>query len=317
VVTSLRRYLREVRAVLRVVRAVPVALVLAALRRPHDAERETPVATARSLVVLVHGFGAGPDCWDAVVPALSGAGVAVVTHRYAWTAGVDELGADLADEVASLVRRSGARSVTLVGHSLGGVVVAAGLLDRRLAGTVTRVVTVGAPLRGTGWARLFPVGAVRDLRPDSPVLRALAAAPVTVPWTTVASRTDVVVGPGSAALAGTERIVVDGVGHCGLLRDADVIARIAHIAGIGSRRERGLRARRSSEQRVRSGPAGRHPRQAMARSVGSIGRGRMSRPVRWASTPAAAERPSAMAQTISDWPRPASPAAKTPGTEVW
>ena len=35
-----------------------------------------------------------------------------------------------------------------------------------------------------------------------------------------------------------------------------------------------------------------------------------------ASTPCAAARPSAMAQTMSDWPRPASPATKTPGTEV-
>ena len=35
-----------------------------------------------------------------------------------------------------------------------------------------------------------------------------------------------------------------------------------------------------------------------------------------ASTPAAAARPSAIAHTISDWPRPASPATNTPGTEV-
>jgi hypothetical protein len=33
-----------------------------------------------------------------------------------------------------------------------------------------------------------------------------------------------------------------------------------------------------------------------------------------ASTPLAADRPSAIAHTISDWPRPASPATKTPGT---
>src|SRR4051794_6509430 len=133
-----RGHLRELRAALRVVRVVLVALVLLVVGRSRDPRRETPVASARSLVVLVHGFGAGPDCWDAVVPALGGAGVAVVTHRYAWTAGVEELGARLADEVASLARRSGARSVTLVGHSLGGVVVAAGLRDGRLAGPVTR-----------------------------------------------------------------------------------------------------------------------------------------------------------------------------------
>ena len=36
----------------------------------------------------------------------------------------------------------------------------------------------------------------------------------------------------------------------------------------------------------------------------------------WASTPAATRRPSAMAQTTSDWPRETSPAANTRGTLV-
>ena len=38
--------------------------------------------------------------------------------------------------------------------------------------------------------------------------------------------------------------------------------------------------------------------------------------MRYRSTPAAALRPSAMAQTMSDWPRCMSPAANTPGTLV-
>ena len=50
------------------------------------------------------------------------------------------------------------------------------------------------------------------------------------------------------------------------------------------------------------------------RAVGGIGAGRVVEPIRWASTAAAAARPSAIAQTISDWPRPASPATNTPGT---
>src|SRR5262245_14203646 len=39
-------------------------------------------------------------------------------------------------------------------------------------------------------------------------------------------------------------------------------------------------------------------------------------PIRYASTPRAQLRPSAIAQTINDWPRCMSPAAKTPGTFV-
>ncbi|MDD7936929.1 hypothetical protein PHK61_00680 [Actinomycetospora lutea] len=234
VTSSVRRHLREVRSALRVVAAVLATLVLAVLHRGRvrTPEPTTQVGDARSLVVLVHGFGAGPDCWGDVARALGGPGVAVVVHRYTWTTGVEELGARLADEVADLARRSGARSVTLVGHSLGGVIVAASLADGRLAGVVTRVVTVAAPLRGTRWAHLFPVGAVRDLRAGSPVLRALATVPATAgtPWTALASRADVVVATEAAALTGTEPVVVDGVGHCGLLRDAGVVTRIAGLA---------------------------------------------------------------------------------------
>src|SRR5829696_4275470 len=52
------------------------------------------------------------------------------------------------------------------------------------------------------------------------------------------------------------------------------------------------------------------------RAVGGMGRGSLVDPERYASTPAAQARPSAMAQTINDWPRPASPQAKTPSTSV-
>ena len=62
-------------------------------------------------------------------------------------------------------------------------------------------------------------------------------------------------------------------------------------------------------------PRGR--RQARScRAVGGIGAGRLVEPTSQRSTADAAERPSAIAHTMSDWPRPASPAAKTPGTLV-
>src|SRR5215207_3723496 len=51
-------------------------------------------------------------------------------------------------------------------------------------------------------------------------------------------------------------------------------------------------------------------------AVGLIGAGSAVRPIRYRSTPAAAARPSAMAHTISDCPRPMSPATNTPGTVV-
>src|SRR5260370_42124676 len=54
-------------------------------------------------------------------------------------------------------------------------------------------------------------------------------------------------------------------------------------------------------------------------AVGAIGAGRPAdsrSPHRYASTAAAALRPSAMAHTIRDWPAPMSPAPETPGTDL-
>src|SRR5262249_23721936 len=45
--------------------------------------------------------------------------------------------------------------------------------------------------------------------------------------------------------------------------------------------------------------------------------GRNVSPMRYASTPRAASRPSRIAHTTSDCPRRASPHANTPGTVVW
>jgi hypothetical protein len=50
------------------------------------------------------------------------------------------------------------------------------------------------------------------------------------------------------------------------------------------------------------------------RALGGIAVGNVVLPDSQVSTPAAQDRPSAIAQTISDCPRPASPATNTPGT---
>ena len=55
----------------------------------------------------------------------------------------------------------------------------------------------------------------------------------------------------------------------------------------------------------------------IATSVGRTGAGSAVSPIRYSSTCAAAARPSAIAHTMSDCPRPASPATKTPGAVVW
>ena len=137
--------------------------------RPSSCRRTVPP------VVLVHGFAVSSTSWFAVRRALRADGRTVVSFDYPpWASSVDEL----ADRLVETVEDVLAGTVHLVGHSLGGVIIAPALTRDRLAGHVDLVVTLGSPFSGSPWAGMLPLGPlVRALRPGSPLLPRLAAAP--------------------------------------------------------------------------------------------------------------------------------------------
>jgi pimeloyl-ACP methyl ester carboxylesterase len=141
----------------------------------------------------------------------------------------------LADKLVAAVERTlsqtGADKVHLVGHSLGGVVIAQAIASGGLVGHVDTVITLGSPFGGSPWAALLPFGdLLRALRPGSSLLRRIASAPVhyDVRWLAVTAALDIIVpGPRSVpAHADVETITVEGVGHLGLLISRRVIDHI-------------------------------------------------------------------------------------------
>jgi pimeloyl-ACP methyl ester carboxylesterase len=114
---------------------------------------------------------------------------------------VDQLADRLIAEVGTLLVRTGPDKVHLVGHSLGGVIIAQAIADGRLTGLVDTVVTLGSPFGGSPWANLLPIGEIaRALREGSPLLRQLASAPAPdgVRWLAFTDTLDIVVpGPRS------------------------------------------------------------------------------------------------------------------------
>ena len=137
----------------------------------------------------------------------------------------------LAVEVARLLSQTGADKVHLVGHSLGGVVIGQAIAGGGLVGLVDTVITLGSPFGGSPWAGLLPFGdLLRALRPGSPLLCRLAAAPIPdgVRWLAVAASQDIIVpGPRSVpAHADVETITVDGIGHLGMLISQRVVGYI-------------------------------------------------------------------------------------------
>jgi triacylglycerol lipase len=187
--------------------------------------------TARP-VLLVHGFGGTKSCWSLVARNLGARGVTVDAITYApFGTSVEQLADRLAVQVEKLLSQTGADKVHLVGHSLGGVVIAQAIESGRLIGQVDTVVTLGSPFGGSPWAHLLPFGRiVRELREDSPLLRRLASAPVPdgVRWLAFTATLDMIV-PGMRSVprhAEVETVTVGGVGHLGMLLSRRVVGRI-------------------------------------------------------------------------------------------
>jgi triacylglycerol lipase len=192
-------------------------------------------------VLLVHGFAGTKSCWFALTRALRAKGATVDSINYPpFGTSVEALADRLAVKVAGLLSETGADKVHLVGHSLGGVVIAQAFADGRLTGQVDTVVTIAAPFGGSPWASLLPLGAtLRALRGGSPLLRRLAASPLPdgVQWVAFSATLDMIV-PGRRSVppqAGVQTVTVNDVGHVGLLLSQHVVDRIVDALPIQER----------------------------------------------------------------------------------
>ena len=185
-------------------------------------------------VLLVHGFCGTKSSLSPIARCLNAQGltVAAITYKPFGTS-VERLADRLVIEVARILSETDSDKVHLVGHSLGGVVIAQAMADGRLDGMVDTVVTLGSPFGGSPWANLLPfVEVVRALRDGSPLLRRLAATPAQdgVRWLALTGTLDVVV-PGLRSVpahARVEAVTVGGVGHLGMLLSRRVVN---HVVG--------------------------------------------------------------------------------------
>jgi triacylglycerol lipase len=164
--------------------------------------------------------------------SLNARGVTVDAITYTpFGTSVEQLAHRLVAEVHTILSQTGADKVHLVGHSLGGVVIAQAIADGSLNGLVDTVVALGSPFRGSPWANPLPFGEIaRALREGSPLLRRLASAPAPdgVRWLAFAAALDIIV-PGLRSVpahAKVETITVGGVGHLGMLLSRQVVKHI-------------------------------------------------------------------------------------------
>ena len=147
---SQRRFTKQLREAMRVKRsdgnAVRYGLVLD--------ERSDHAAPGRRLVVYVHGLNSAPQSGEALLATVQKAGFPCGSFRYPNDQPIADSAKLLADELAALAKRDPDRRVSLVTHSMGGLVARAAIEDPQLdPGNVRQLIMIAPPNHGSALAR--------------------------------------------------------------------------------------------------------------------------------------------------------------------
>lgn len=193
-------------------------------------------------VILLHGIYCNAACWWWMRRRLDACGIgpAYTLDVEPPLGSIDGFARQLAQFIAQVRNATGAESVVLVGHSMGGIVARACLALPGLGHQVEKVVTLGSPHHGSRHA-LLGIGAdSRELQQDSIWLCRLNSNPAStaVPIVSIYSRHDNFVAPqDSAILPGAKLVALDAIGHLSLLFDRDVARMLCDEVGRASRQQ--------------------------------------------------------------------------------
>ncbi len=190
--------------------------------------REPAPAAAAAPVLLLHGIGCNAGVWSYFIRRLLRRGAAPpYTLSYGPPlASIENFADQLAMKVEAIVAATGATKVTLLCHSMGGLVARA-YLRRYGAAKVRAVLTIGTPHRGSLLAGMFPGTCLAEMAPGSVWLEGLAATapPAGVRCVALWSWHDSMVLPQlNARWEGAEEFEFIGVAHNAMLADAGVDA---------------------------------------------------------------------------------------------
>jgi pimeloyl-ACP methyl ester carboxylesterase len=198
--------------------------------------RDPAPAPARLPVILVHGVLVNDGAWFMMRRHLARRAVhPVYTVNYGPPYGdIENFAGQLGAKIESVCAATGANRITLVGHSMGGLV-ARSYLRQRGPARIERIVTIGTPHHGSVLAWAFVGRCLAQMRPGNAWLEELnrnEAEPPPVPILSIWSRHDSLVAPqASCELGSAENVALLGVGHNALLGDRRVAEQIRGVLG--------------------------------------------------------------------------------------
>jgi triacylglycerol lipase len=170
-------------------------------------------AASGPVIVLQHGYAHNGAVWFSTARALEKRGYRVFTIDQPLYAPIDVMADRLAARIHDVLARTGESQITLIAHSMGGLVSRA-YLRKYGEAKVQKLITLGSPHRGTlhAWAAGGTNG--KQMRPGSQWLRTLNQTTVSIPFISLYSVHDTVITPqDSSRVAGAINIELQGMGH--------------------------------------------------------------------------------------------------------
>lgn len=185
-------------------------------------------------VIVLHGYAMNRANFLALALRLRRAGLGPVLGFEYWTLGRVAAGArQLGWFIDDVLARTGATSVDVIGHSMGGVVARYYVAFAGGDGRVRHLITIGSPHAGTELSAMGVGYATRELVLGSQLTTRLGSAPPPqhTRTTVILSRGDALVPGGQQPLVpGAELLIYDDLGHISLLASrrvaAEIIARL-------------------------------------------------------------------------------------------
>ena len=183
--------------------------------------------TGQRGVVLVHGFLCNRGLWLPWMPLLRARGHAYVAVNLEPVFGsIDDYPALIEDAVRRVTQATGMAPV-VVGHSMGGLAIRAWLRACQADARVHHVITLGTPHGGTWLGRYSNTTNGRQMRLGGDWVRQLQASEPPARaglFTCWYSNCDNIVFPAStAALAGADNRLVEGLAHVDMALDPGVM----------------------------------------------------------------------------------------------
>ncbi len=165
------------------------------------------------VLLLQSGYVNNGAVWFFTARALERKGFRVFTIDQPVFASIDTMGELLAQRIDEVLALTAEHHLTLIAHSMGGLVCRAYL--RQFGGAkIAQLITLGSPHHGTFHAYLASGPNGLQMRPGNQWLTTLAQTAVTIPFTSVFSLHDTVISPQeSSRMDGAMNIQIPAVGH--------------------------------------------------------------------------------------------------------